>query len=61
MISLMLRARLASFPHAYAVAIRLRESTGVPQFIVGTNDPVQPVRVTAVAPGGPERLLALVA
>jgi hypothetical protein len=52
------RARLASFLHAYAVAVRLREATGLDQFVVRTGDPMQPFRVTATPPVEPERPLA---
>lgn len=52
------RARLASFLHAYVVAARLRETTGVDQFVVRTGDAIQPFRVTATPPIEPERLLA---
>ncbi len=40
-----LRARLASFPHAYALAWQLRRATGRNQFIIRTGDPIQPIRV----------------
>ena len=55
------RADLASFDNAYAVAIRLRESTGVDQFIVRTGDPMQPVRVTDCRPADAATTLAMVA
>jgi len=55
-----LRARLASFEHAYAVALRLRTQTGFDQFVVRTGDPLQPVRVTPVAPASSDQLLAQV-
>jgi len=54
------RARLASFEHAYTLATRLRRTTGTDQFIVRTNDPMQPVRVTDVPPKDHGLLLALV-
>lgn len=53
-----LRARLASFDHAYAVALRLRETTGRDQFVVRTGDSLQPVRVTATRPADPDTMLA---
>ncbi|MBB5712824.1 hypothetical protein [Sphingomonas xinjiangensis] len=55
------RARLASLENAYAVAVRLREASGVDQFVVGTGDPVQPFRVAAELPTAPEMVLACVA
>ncbi len=55
------RGSLASFEHAYAVAIQLRETTGVDQFVVRTDNPVQPFRVSRCRPHHPEHLLTLVA
>jgi len=55
-----LRARLASFDHAYAIATRLRRATGVDQYVVRTGDPLQPVRVTTHVPRDGANLLALV-
>ena len=55
------RRSLASFENAYAVAVQLRETTGVDQFIVRTGDPVQPFRVSKREPRHPETVLALVA
>jgi hypothetical protein len=55
-----LRARLASFEHAYVVALRLRCATGQHQFVIRTANPVQPVRVSHRAPDDTECLLALV-
>ena len=55
------RRSLASFENAYAVAIQLRETTGVDQFVVRTDNPVQPFRVSRCRPHHPEHLLALVA
>jgi hypothetical protein len=60
MLSAHLRARLASFPHAYAVALRLREQTGDHQYIIRSADPVRPVRVSAVPPRRPDEIMALV-
>ncbi|MFC0684024.1 hypothetical protein [Novosphingobium clariflavum] len=56
-----LRQRLASFEHAYAVAIQLQEATGADQFVVRTGNPFQPYRVSRVRPRGGETILALVA
>jgi hypothetical protein len=55
------RAQLASFEHAYAVALRIHGCTGRMQVILRTGDPVQPYRV--VAHGGEQvgTVLALVA
>lgn len=55
------RADLASFENAYAVAIRLRECTGIDQFIIRTGNPLQPVRITDRQPANAEATLALVA
>lgn len=55
------RTRLASFENAYAVAVQLRETTGVDQFVVRTDNPVQPFRVSRHSPQHPETVLALVA
>ncbi|WP_157217988.1 hypothetical protein [Flavisphingomonas formosensis] len=53
-----LRARLASFEHAYLLAIRLRTTTGHHQFVVRTYDRIQPVRVVSDRPAEPAHLLA---
>jgi hypothetical protein len=53
-----LRARLASFEHAYVIAARLRRQTGCDQFIVRTLNPLQPVRVTTVPPDDRDYLIA---
>jgi hypothetical protein len=55
------RSALAGFENAYSVAIQLRETTGVDQFVVRTGNPIQPYRVSRIAPNSPETLLALVA
>lgn len=55
-----LRARLASFEHAYALATRLRRVTGDYQFVIRTGDAMQPVRVASNPPRPDEVLLALV-
>jgi len=55
------RTRLASFENAYAVAVQLRETTGIDQFVVRTDNPVQPFRVSRHSPQHPETVLALVA
>ena len=52
---------LASFENAYAVAIQLRESTGIEQFVVRTDNPIQPFRVSRRQPLHPESLLARIA
>ena len=54
------RARLASFDHAYAVALRVRRATGRHQCIIRTGNPLQPVRVSGSLPKGSETLLALI-
>lgn len=55
------RGVLASFDHAYAVAIQLRESTGADQLVIRTGNTVQPFRVSRQEPNHPEQVLALVA
>lgn len=55
------RQRLASFEHAYAVALRKRGQSGRSHFIVRTGNPVQPFRTTSRAPQRDEQILALVA
>jgi len=60
MLALSMRARLASFSHAYRLAIQLRRSTGRDQFVVRTGDPLQPIRVVSRPPDDPDQLMALV-
>lgn len=55
------RGVLASFDHAYAVAVQLRESTGANQLVIRTGNTVQPFRVSRQEPSHPEEVLALVA
>lgn len=55
------RSALASFENAYAVAIQLRETTGIDQFVVRTDNPIQPFRVSRHRPHRPKSSLALVA
>lgn len=55
------RARLASFDHAYAVALRLRHATGRLHYVVRTHDPLQPHRVTDRQPPQPDHTLAMIA
>lgn len=55
------RHKLASFEHAYAVALRRRGHSGRCQFILRTGNPVQPFRTTSQAPQRDEQVLALVA
>lgn len=56
-----LRAKLSSFDHAYTVAIRLRDLTGVEQYIVRTGLALQPFRVVPAKPGHDTHIMALVA
>ena len=56
-----LRKRLASFDHAYMLALRLRGETGVPHYVVHGPMPLQPYRVTMRPPDWPDRWLAMVA
>lgn len=57
----LIRRTLASFENAYAVAVQLRENTGIDQFVVRTGNPAQPFRVSRREPQHPESVLALVA
>lgn len=56
-----LRARLASFEHAYAVAVQRRAATNRNQYVVRTDDPAQPFRVTSMLPVNDEQLILRVA
>ena len=55
------RRQLASFAHAYRVAVQQRRCSGVNQYVDSTGDPVQPFRTTSQPPHCAERLLAMVA
>lgn len=55
------RQSLASFENAYAVAVQIRDTSGVDQFIVSTGNALQPYRVTPDQPSQQETLLARVA
>jgi hypothetical protein len=55
------RADLASFDHAYAVALQVRRHTGRCQFILRTGNVLQPVRTSSLPPRLPEILLAIIA
>lgn len=55
------RQQLASYSHAYAVALQRRRQSGRHQFIVRTGNPVQPFRITSGTPAQDEQILALVA
>lgn len=55
------RSALASFDHAYAVAVQLREATGAEQLVIRTGNSLQPFRVSRQEPRHPEEVLALVA
>ena len=56
-----LRAKLASFENAYSVATRLRAATGRVQFIVRTEDPLQPFRVATSPPRRESQLTTVIA
>lgn len=55
-----LRGELASFEHAYAVALQRHRLTGRCQFILRTGDALQPVRTTSLLPRPFETLLAII-
>lgn len=54
------RAHLASFEHAYAVALQQRRATGRHQFIVQTGNPLQPFRTSPIMAREQETLLAII-
>ena len=56
-----LRARLAGFDHAYALAIRLSSLCDRDLFVVRTGNPIQPYRVTARPPVNDEQMVLRVA
>jgi hypothetical protein len=55
------RSELASFEHAYAVAVQIRQRSGVDQFVVETGDPIQPYRTTSNRAANDAHILARVA
>jgi len=55
------RQQLSSFEHAYAVAVQKRRETGLPQFVLRTDDPLQPFRVSGVGPARGQGLMTLIA
>lgn len=55
------RQQLASYSHAYAVALQMRRQSGIRQYILRTANPLQPFRITSQAPELDERILAMVA
>jgi hypothetical protein len=55
------RRRLASFDNAYAVAVRLKESTGNNQYVVKTPDASRPFRVAHSPPRDPRSIVSLIA
>ena len=55
------RARLASFEHAYAVALRMRTASGCDLFVVRTGDPARPFRIAPRPPANPRALCLRIA
>ena len=55
------RATLASFEHAYAVALRLRTASGSDLFVIRTGDPARPFRVAPRPPADPADLCLQIA
>ena len=55
------RAELTSFAHAYVIAVRLREASGIDQYVVRTSNPLQPIRITSRRPVNATATLAMVA
>ena len=54
------RARLASFDHAYAVAVQRKTHGGRDQFILATGDALQPYRITSRRPSDGDTVLAVI-
>lgn len=52
---------LATFDNAYAVALRLKESTGDNQYVVSTPDVSRPFRVSRSAPRDLRTIVSLIA
>lgn len=55
------RQLLSSFDRCYAVGIQRRRHSGANQFILRTDNPLQPFRTTSRAPQRDERIVALIA
>lgn len=55
------RRHLATFDNAYAVAVRLKESTGDNQYVVSNPDAAQPFRVLTSAPRDTGTIVSLIA
>jgi hypothetical protein len=56
-----LRAKLASYENAYAVAVQRRIASGQQQYVIRTGDAVQAYRVSSRPPSAGDELLAMVA
>lgn len=56
-----LRRDLASFDNAYAVAVRLKETTGTDQYVVKTPDASRPFCVSQGAPRDKRPIVSLIA
>jgi hypothetical protein len=54
------RAALASYDHAYAVAVQKQRETGRPQFVLRTGDPLQPFRVSNSGPQRHQSVMTLI-
>ena len=54
------RARLASFEHAYNVALQRRRATSTVQMVVRTANPLQPYRATEQPDEDSEETILLV-
>lgn len=55
------RQQLSSFDHCYAVGLQRRRHSGVSQFVLRTDNPLQPFRTSSRAPKRDERIVALIA
>lgn len=54
------RARLASYDHAYAVAVQRKRETGRPQFVLRTGDSFQPFQVSTSGPQRHQSVMTLI-
>jgi hypothetical protein len=55
------RRHLASFDNAYAIAVRLKETTGTDQYVVKTPDASRLFRVSQGAPRDRRTIVSLIA
>lgn len=53
-------AKLASYDHAYAVAVQKQRETGRPQFVLRTGDALQPFRVSTSSRQRPQSMMTFI-